>query len=127
MGAFAARVMMVNESIISLGGASSRSVSKLSRDGGLTHGDLPQILCAFVSWLFKIRVQPAFALLPFPPSSARQAGAAGNLFRGVGGAVLHPLEDGQLNLEAGGDLLEFVRLRQLHLRQVFLGGFKVRR
>jgi hypothetical protein len=31
-------------------------VSKLSRDGGLTHGDLPQILCAFVSWLFKTRI-----------------------------------------------------------------------
>jgi hypothetical protein len=61
MAAFAARVMMVNESIISLGGASSRSVSKLSRDGGLTHGDLPQILWAFVSWLFKTRVPPWFA------------------------------------------------------------------
>jgi hypothetical protein len=34
MAVFAARVMMVNESIVSLGGASSKSVSKLSRDGG---------------------------------------------------------------------------------------------
>src|ERR1035437_9017109 len=80
MAAFADRVMMVNESIVSLGGASSKSVSKLSRDGGLTHGDLPQILCAFVSWLFKIRVQPAFALLPFPPSSTRQVARPGDYF-----------------------------------------------
>src|ERR1035438_1661971 len=33
--AFAARVMMVNDSIVSLGEASSKSVSALSRDGGL--------------------------------------------------------------------------------------------
>jgi hypothetical protein len=37
MAAFAARVMMVNDSIVSLGGASSRSVSAWSRDGGLIH------------------------------------------------------------------------------------------
>jgi hypothetical protein len=35
IAAFAARVMMVNDSIVSLGGASSKSVSALSRDGGL--------------------------------------------------------------------------------------------
>src|ERR1035438_5773597 len=35
MAAFAARVMMVNDSIVSLGGASSKSVSALSGDGGL--------------------------------------------------------------------------------------------
>ena len=37
IASFAARVMMVNDSIVSLGGASSRSVSALSRDGGLIH------------------------------------------------------------------------------------------